>query len=270
MARTVIVFRDNMIERERLAADQTDTGARARAARRKHRGDHRAFRSSVEQALGKLRGAARAARDVSATKLNGAADAVSAEAQHRRGPRRRRLRERHRGRQLGRGARRLDRRDREPGRQVDRGRRPRGVRGAAHRPDHDRTRRRRDPHRRGDRADPGDRRADQPAGAQRHHRGGARRRGRPRLRGGRLRGEVARRPDRQGDRGDRRADRRDPVRRGRRRAGDRAGQRHHRATCRRSPSTRRGHGRGAERRGLVDRRRRQPRLGRSAAAAPRP
>ena len=70
--------------------------------------------------------------------------------------------------------------------------------------------------------------ADQPAGAQRHHRGGARRRGRPRLRGGRRRGEVARRADRQGDRGDRRADRRDPVRRRRRGAGDRAGQRHHR------------------------------------------
>ena len=51
-------------------------------------------------------------------------------------------------------------------------------------------------------ADHGDRRADQPAGAERHHRGGARRRCRPRLRGGRLRGQIARQPDREGDRRD--------------------------------------------------------------------
>ena len=63
-------------------------------------------------------------------------------------------------------------------------------------------------HRRGGRADPGDRGADQSAGAQRHDRGGARRRSRPRLRGGRPGGEVARRPDREGDRGDRPAGRR--------------------------------------------------------------
>ena len=55
-------------------------------------------------------------------------------------------------------------------------------------------------------ADQRHRRADQPAGAQRHHRGGARGRSRPRLRGGRLGGEVARGADRQGHRGDRRAD----------------------------------------------------------------
>ncbi len=79
MARTVIVFRDNMIERERLAAAQAD----ANLAREK-RGDSIAstiatFRNSVQQALGKLRGAA-AQLELSATKLNGAADAVSAEA----------------------------------------------------------------------------------------------------------------------------------------------------------------------------------------------
>ena len=43
----------------------------------------------------------------------------------------------------------------------------------------------RSPHRRRGRADQQDRGPDQPARAQRHHRGGARRRGRPRLRGGR-------------------------------------------------------------------------------------
>jgi methyl-accepting chemotaxis protein len=79
MARTVIVFRDTMIERERLAGEQI---AAARA--REHRGDVIAstigsFRNSVQQALGKLRGAA-VQLEASATKLNDAADAVSAEA----------------------------------------------------------------------------------------------------------------------------------------------------------------------------------------------
>ncbi|MET0670185.1 MAG: methyl-accepting chemotaxis protein [Xanthobacteraceae bacterium] len=81
MARTVIVFRDTMIERERLAGDQI---ASARA--KEQRGDVIAstigsFRSSVQQALGKLRDAA-VQLEVSATKLNGAADAVSAEAKN--------------------------------------------------------------------------------------------------------------------------------------------------------------------------------------------
>jgi methyl-accepting chemotaxis protein len=79
MARTVIVFRDTMIERERLTAEQI---AAARA--RERRGDSIAstigsFQGSVQQALGKLRGAA-VQLELSATKLNGAADAVSAEA----------------------------------------------------------------------------------------------------------------------------------------------------------------------------------------------
>ena len=59
-----------------------------------------------------------------------------------------------------------------------------------------------EPHRRRGQADHGDRRADQPARAQRHDRGGARRRSRPRLRGGGFRGEAARVADRQGDRRD--------------------------------------------------------------------
>ena len=78
MARTVIVFRDNMIERERLAAEQAQSN-RAR----ERRSDSIAaaiasFRGSVQQALGKLRGAA-VQLELSATRLNGAADAVSAE-----------------------------------------------------------------------------------------------------------------------------------------------------------------------------------------------
>jgi methyl-accepting chemotaxis protein len=79
MARTVIVFRDSMIERERLAGDQIAT-ARAK----EHRGDVIAstigsFRHSVQQALGKLRGAS-VQLEQSATQLTGTADAVSAEA----------------------------------------------------------------------------------------------------------------------------------------------------------------------------------------------
>ena len=58
----------------------------------------------------------------------------------------------------------------------------------------------------------GDRRADLAAGAQRHDRGGPRRRRRPRLRGGRRRGEVAGAADRQGDRRDRRTNPRHPAR----------------------------------------------------------
>ena len=86
------------------------------------------------------------------------------------------------------------------------------------------------PHRRRRQADHRDRRADQSAGAQCDDRGGARRRSRQGLRGGRQRGEGAGRADRQGDRGDRRPDRRhaDRDRRlGRRHQGDRRHDRPH-------------------------------------------
>ena len=73
----------------------------------------------------------------------------------------------------------------------------------------------------GRRADQRHRRADEPARAQRHHRGGPRRRGRQGLRGGRVRGEGARHADRQGDRGDRQPDRRRAAQHARCRLGDR-------------------------------------------------
>ena len=83
-------------------------------------------------------------------------------------------------------------------------------------------------------------RADQSPGAERHHRGRARRRCRPRLCGGRPRGQGARRPDREGDRRDRPECRVDPEfhqERRRRRARDRRrrarDQRHHLDHCRR-------------------------------------
>ena len=79
MARTVIVFRDTMIERARL----TDEQAGATRAR-EQRSDViasiiAAFRSSVRNALDNLRGAATQLESSSAT-LNNAADATSAEA----------------------------------------------------------------------------------------------------------------------------------------------------------------------------------------------
>ena len=79
MARTVIVFRDNMIERERLAAEQVGS-VRAR----EKRSDAIAstivsFRGSVRNALDKLRGAA-TLLETSSTTLTDSSDATSNEA----------------------------------------------------------------------------------------------------------------------------------------------------------------------------------------------
>ncbi len=79
MAQTVIVFRDSIVERDRLSGEQT------RAA---HAKEHRSigiaatiasFRQSVQEALERLHGAA-AQLENSSAKLTGSADAVSAEA----------------------------------------------------------------------------------------------------------------------------------------------------------------------------------------------
>ena len=78
MARTVIVFRDNMIERERLTSERIEL-ARAREQRSERvAGAIASFRSSVQQALANLRGTAQQL-ETSATTLNGAADAVTEE-----------------------------------------------------------------------------------------------------------------------------------------------------------------------------------------------
>ncbi len=79
MARTVLVFRDNMIERERLATKEADAN-RARETR----GEAIAamigrFEQRMDAALAKLRGAAQRLETTS-DRLNGAADAVSNEA----------------------------------------------------------------------------------------------------------------------------------------------------------------------------------------------
>jgi methyl-accepting chemotaxis protein len=79
MARTVLVFRDTMIERERLA-----TGQATASAERERRGETIAatiarFETSVDKVLAKVRQAAQRL-EVTATQLNSAADEVSAEA----------------------------------------------------------------------------------------------------------------------------------------------------------------------------------------------
>jgi methyl-accepting chemotaxis protein len=81
MARSVIVFRDSMIESGRLSAQQKDQGLA-----REKRGEAiaatiRGFDRSVEQMLGKLRGAAQRLEATSG-QLNGAADAMTSEARN--------------------------------------------------------------------------------------------------------------------------------------------------------------------------------------------
>jgi methyl-accepting chemotaxis protein len=79
MARTVIVFRDNAIERERLAGSQAEA-SRDRERRAEVIGTTIArFEQQVDQALAKLRDAAQRL-ETTASAVNGAADSVSTEA----------------------------------------------------------------------------------------------------------------------------------------------------------------------------------------------
>ena len=81
MARTVIVFRDNMLEREKLAASQGEEG-RAREARAEAIASTIGrFEKSVEEMLAKVRGAAQRLESASG-KLNEAANATSSEARN--------------------------------------------------------------------------------------------------------------------------------------------------------------------------------------------
>jgi len=79
MARSVIVFRDNMIERERLAAAQAEQGLAREQRSSEIATTIGQFKNSVESALGKLR-AASTKLEKSSADLNNAADTVSAEA----------------------------------------------------------------------------------------------------------------------------------------------------------------------------------------------
>jgi methyl-accepting chemotaxis protein len=80
MARTVIVFRDNMIEREKLASIQVETNKTQEVRASTISFTIVQFKHSVESALGKLR-AASMKLEMSSADLNKAADTMSAEAQ---------------------------------------------------------------------------------------------------------------------------------------------------------------------------------------------
>jgi methyl-accepting chemotaxis protein len=80
MARTVIVFRDTMIEREKLAAGQAASGLAQEQRSSTISTTIAQFKHSVESVLGKLR-AASMKLEMSSTGLNKAADIMSAEAQ---------------------------------------------------------------------------------------------------------------------------------------------------------------------------------------------
>ena len=79
MARTVIVFRDNMIEREKLAATQGEEGRAREARAEKIAATIERFETSVDEMLAKLRGAAQRLETTSGT-LNEAANVMSSEA----------------------------------------------------------------------------------------------------------------------------------------------------------------------------------------------
>jgi methyl-accepting chemotaxis protein len=79
MARTVIVFRDTMIERERLAGIQAESGRAQEQRSATISSTITQFKRSVEAVLGKLR-AASMKLEMSSSDLNKAADTVSAEA----------------------------------------------------------------------------------------------------------------------------------------------------------------------------------------------
>jgi methyl-accepting chemotaxis protein len=79
MARTVLVFRDNAMERERLAGHREDDTRERERRGAIISGTIAQFEQSVEKALAKLRGASQRL-DTASSALNGAADAVTAEA----------------------------------------------------------------------------------------------------------------------------------------------------------------------------------------------
>jgi methyl-accepting chemotaxis protein len=78
MARTVIVFRDNIIERDRLTSAQTETAREREQRSESVAGAIASFRTSIRQALANLRNTAQQL-ETSSADLNNAADAVKTE-----------------------------------------------------------------------------------------------------------------------------------------------------------------------------------------------
>ena len=207
-ARAATTFKDNLLRLETMDSERKEVEARAAAQRKAEM--HRlaeAFETAVGDIVNNVSSASSQLEAAAATltrtadstqALSGTVAAASEEAssnvefgcvRHRRD-----------------GG--LGRRDQPPGAGVEQHRARGGDAGGEDRLAHRRAVEGSATHRRRRQADHRDRRADQSAGAQRHHRGGARRRGRPRLRGGRPGGEGAGGANRQGDRRDRHADRR--------------------------------------------------------------
>lgn len=81
MAGTVVVFRNNMIEREKLAAAQREQNQAREQRSETISATIASFERSVDEMLAKLRGAAQRLEGAS-SQLNSAADAVSGEARH--------------------------------------------------------------------------------------------------------------------------------------------------------------------------------------------
>ncbi len=139
MARTVIVFRDNMIKRDRLTTDQTKSAREKEQLSESVASAIAAFRSSTQQALGNLRGTAQRL-EMSSTQLNSAADAVTAES------RTAESRVAAASQNVTSAAGSVEELAASIG-EIDRGRHPRRLRGTAHSADDDRARPRRHVHR---------------------------------------------------------------------------------------------------------------------------
>ena len=211
MAMAVERFKVKAMEHARRKAEEDE--ALQRTAADERRASMRRLADSFEAAVGSIVDTVSSA----STELEAAAGTLT---QHRRDHagalRRRRGRaseeasdQRPVGRVGDRGDDRFGDRDQPPGAGVEHDRRRSGAAGGTDRRPHQRAVAGGGAHRRRRQADHRDRRADQPARAQRHHRGGARRRSRPRLRGGRVR--RSRRSPRRPPRRPRRSARRSPA-----------------------------------------------------------
>ncbi len=247
MAAAVQVFKDNMIRAERLSAEkQAENDGKMRRAQ------------ALDEAHPRVRGQGHRTRRRPLPRFldhgkHGAVDDVDRGADQQPGGRRRRrlradLDQRADRRQRHRGADLLDLRDRPSSRAKHRDRGPRRRQRPPHRRYRARPCRGRAEDRRRRHADPEHRRADQSSRSQRHDRGRPRRRGRPRLCGGRFRSEIAGGPDRQGHHRNLRADLGDPDRERRDRGRDPQRRRRHRRDrpdryrdCRRDRGTGLGH-----------------------------
>ena len=119
MARTVIVFRDTMIEREKLAQTQAEASRAQGGAQRHDFADHRAIQAFGRKRAGQAaRGVDEARNELDRSQQGRRYGVVGSP--YRRTARHRRLRQRDRGRQLGRGTGGLDRRDRLAGGEIHR------------------------------------------------------------------------------------------------------------------------------------------------------